>query len=242
MIRLLIAILFSPVLMVSGQDTTYFDIDRNKVKSIEYARYYKIIYRDLIDTSQVLEKEYFVSGQIMSETSYSDYSKGVKEGKSQHWYENGQIRRDINYRKGQIHSRLLTYWENGHLKRSDTYETGKLIEGKCMDSLGSEVEHYDYWVAPRFPGGTESMKRYLMKELKYPASAQKKRIEGVVYVAFVVGRDGEITDVRITKGSHKILDKEALRLIKSMSRWIPHMYDGEAVKIRCVLPIRFQLD
>ena len=240
--KLLVTISFFSVLLVSGQDTTYFDADQNKVKGMKYARYYKIIYRDLIDTSQVLEKEYYVSGQIMSETSYSDYSKGMKEGKSQHWYENGQIRRNIDYVNGQIHGQLLTYWKNGHLKRSDTYETGKLIEGKCMDSLGSEVEHYDYWVAPRFPGGTESMKRYLLKELKYPASAQKKRIEGVVYVAFIVERDGEITDVRIKKGTHKLLDKEALRMISSMSRWIPHMCDGETVKIRIVLPIRFQLD
>lgn len=94
---------------------------------------------------------------------------------------------------------------------------------------------------PQFPGGTGALSGYLGKEPKYPADAEAADVEGKVYVEFVVDRAGRIKNVKVVRGVHPSLDKEALRIVKAMPDWTPGKHGGKPVQTRFVLPINFKL-
>ena len=93
-----------------------------------------------------------------------------------------------------------------------------------------------------FPGGEKALIEYLAKNLKYPAEAQKNKIEGVVFLSFIVGKDGELREPKILKSPSPDLDTEVFRLIKNMPNWKPGKQNGQAVNVRYTLPIRFKLE
>lgn len=94
---------------------------------------------------------------------------------------------------------------------------------------------------PEFPGGQAKLFEYLGKSIKYPPAAKANGISGKVYVNFEVGKDGKITNVKILRGVHDLLDEEAVRVVKAMPAWKPGKQRGKAVKVSYNLPINFQL-
>src|SRR5690554_673677 len=94
---------------------------------------------------------------------------------------------------------------------------------------------------PEFPGGNEALMKYISDNIKYPADAVSKGIQGRVITNFVVERDGTLTDVQVARGVDPSLDKEAIRLIESMPRWIPGKQRGEVIRVRFALPVVFRL-
>jgi len=94
---------------------------------------------------------------------------------------------------------------------------------------------------PHFPGGAASLMRYLSENIKYPIQAQTKGISGRVVVSFVVEPDGTFSDLRVIRSVDPILDKEALRVVRDMPRWIPGKQDGKPVRARYNVPVSFRL-
>lgn len=95
---------------------------------------------------------------------------------------------------------------------------------------------------PEFPGGgQEALFKYLQKEMKYPQIAKENGIQGTVFVNFVVGKDGKIRDVKILRGVNKMLDDEAVRVVKAMPAWKPGKQRGKSVSVSYNLPIKFTL-
>lgn len=96
--------------------------------------------------------------------------------------------------------------------------------------------------SPEFEGGLQGMVKYLKKNLRYPAKAQRMSIEGTVFIGFIVNKDGNISDVTVIKGIDNDCDKEAVRVVEKMPPWKPGKQNGRAVRVRFVLPIKFHLD
>jgi periplasmic protein TonB len=94
---------------------------------------------------------------------------------------------------------------------------------------------------PEFEGGYEAMNNFIRKNLRYPASARRMGVDGTVYVQFVVGKDGSITEVKTIRGISADCDREAERVIKSMPPWRAGRQNGKPVFVRFVLPIKFKL-
>jgi len=94
---------------------------------------------------------------------------------------------------------------------------------------------------PEFPGGEEALRRFIAQSVKYPVIAQENGIQGRVYVSFVVNTKGAVTDVKIARGVDPNLDKEAIRVVKSMPAWTPGKQRGKAVKVSYTVPINFVL-
>ncbi|MDE6206379.1 MAG: energy transducer TonB [Muribaculaceae bacterium] len=94
---------------------------------------------------------------------------------------------------------------------------------------------------PEFPGGEAEMYKWLGNNIVYPSAASEEGIQGRVVVEFVVGKNGEITNVRVVRPRHPALDKEAVRVIKSMPKWIPGRNNGQPVKVTYTLPVTFKL-
>lgn len=94
---------------------------------------------------------------------------------------------------------------------------------------------------PSFPGGQGEMMSWISNHLKYPAIAAENGIEGKVIVQFVVGKNGAIRDANIVRALNPSCDKEALRVVNAMPRWIPGKQNGKEVSVKFTLPITFRL-
>jgi protein TonB len=96
---------------------------------------------------------------------------------------------------------------------------------------------------PEFPGGVEALQKWMGRHLEYPSMAVRMGIEGSVVVEFTVDVDGKISDITVVKTLHKLCDKEAIRLVKSMPDWTPgNAGSGVKVTATVTLPIRFILN
>ncbi len=96
---------------------------------------------------------------------------------------------------------------------------------------------------PEFPGGKQAMMLYLSENVKYPTIAADNGIQGRAVCSFVVNKDGSISDVEVVRsGGDPSLDKEALRVIKSMPKWKPGTIKGKPVRVKFTLPVNFSLN
>ncbi len=94
---------------------------------------------------------------------------------------------------------------------------------------------------PQFPGGDAEMMKYLSQNIKYPVIAQENGIQGSVVLRFVVGKNGEVSNVQVLRSLDPSCDKEAIRVVKSMPRWVPGKQNGNPVLVYYTLPVRFKL-
>ncbi len=95
---------------------------------------------------------------------------------------------------------------------------------------------------PEFPGGQQALFKYLSENVKYPVIAQENGIQGRVICQFVVNKDGSIVDVEVVRsGGDASLDKEAVRVIKSMPKWKPGQQRGKPVRVKYTVPVNFKL-
>ena len=94
---------------------------------------------------------------------------------------------------------------------------------------------------PSFPGGMAALNKYLHDNVHYPVVAQENGVQGRVTISFVVEKDGSVTDVKVAKSVDPSLDKEALRVVKSMPRWTPGKQNGATVRVKYNVPVNFRL-
>lgn len=94
---------------------------------------------------------------------------------------------------------------------------------------------------PSFPGGQNALFQFLTRTIKYPVKAEEMGIQGRVIVGFVVDVDGTLNDIKVKKSVDPTLDKEAVRVVKSMPKWNPGKKSGKPVRVEYTLPVTFRL-
>ena len=94
---------------------------------------------------------------------------------------------------------------------------------------------------PQFPGGEAALMKYMRNNIKYPVIAIENGTQGNVIVQFVVKKDGTIGTVKIVRGLSPELNKEAIRLCKSLPKFIPGTMKGEAVNVWYTSVVSFRL-
>jgi len=117
------------------------------------------------------------------------------------------------------------------------------IDG-TSDVVAEVVEEKPYTYVeqmPSFPGGESEMLKYLGKNIRYPAAAQRAGIEGIVVLSFVVSKTGEISEIQVIKSLGGGTDEEAMRVVKTMPKWTPGKQNGRAVPVRYTLPVRYTI-
>lgn len=92
-----------------------------------------------------------------------------------------------------------------------------------------------------FPGGDAALYKWLSTQINYPADAAEAGITGRVIVSFVIEKDGSISNARVVRSIHPSLDAEAIRIVKTMPKWIPGKNNGQTVRVEYTLPISFKL-
>lgn len=109
-------------------------------------------------------------------------------------------------------------------------------ESDFDDKIFTSVEQM-----PQFPGGETELMKYISANIKYPAVAMENNVHGKVVVQFVVTRDGSIGEVKVVRGKDPDLDKEAVRVVKTLPKFTPAKMSGQAVNAWYTLPITFKL-
>ena len=96
---------------------------------------------------------------------------------------------------------------------------------------------------PSFKGkGTDEFSKWVSAHLKYPKDAQKAYGDGTVIVKFIVGMDGSVLEPTIVQGSHKALNEEVIRVLKSAPKWRPGEVDNHTVRVWITMPVVFIMD
>ena len=94
---------------------------------------------------------------------------------------------------------------------------------------------------PMFPGGDTALMGYLRDNLNYPKDAKEKGIQGSIVVGFIVEQDGSITNADVIRSVDPSLDKEAIRVVENMPKWIPAKQNGQYVRVKYQVPVSFRL-
>jgi TonB family protein len=182
--------------------------------------------------------EYYKNGQLKSSMSYKS---GLLYGLEKRWSAEGKLKKEVEYKEGMKHGKFLSYYDNGSLVRRDIYKNDKFIKGRCFTREGKDTSYFEYFVMPKFKGGLEGFKKYVLDKIIYPEIAKKNYEEGRVYVKFTVDKAGNLIKPVIVKEDKDYFNKEALRVISSSPRWIPGKRDGQIIDVSITIPIFFKL-
>ena len=247
--QLLIILLSLMSIGIYGQDTVYFDIKGDKVKSLILADSYRVTIKDSVAANRKIEREYYMSGKIKAEKHLLEIATNAKlkktfsqlDGKFRKWYENGQLWMDLNYEHSSLTGETITYWDNGQLKRHELFQRGKSIKGECYNREGKAVDFIAFETLPQPQDGKTAMFEFLARNLKCPVEVQKRDIQGKVILKLVIEKDGKIADVEVLRSVTYELDKAAIWVVKSLPKFIPGTQDGEFVRSYFILPIALRI-
>ena len=96
-------------------------------------------------------------------------------------------------------------------------------------------------VQPDFPGGQRALINFINKVKEYPQQAYVNNVEGRVVCSVVINADGSVGDIYVVRGVEVSLDREAVRILRSMPNWHAGMLGGDKVSVRCFIPVVFRL-
>jgi TonB family protein len=133
-------------------------------------------------------------------------------------------------KKSLAYSEAHTFFESSD--KSTTKSTLSFGDNEIFDVVEN---------APEYKGGFEAWNQYLKENLSYPERAKSNKIEGVVYLVFVINKEGKVESTEILRGVGYGLDEEALRVVKQSPDWNPGLQRGQKVNVRMRLPVRFKL-
>lgn len=144
--------------------------------------------------------------------------------------------------------------------QQDDRAVGQVNEDRGVDDIINAQEHKEAVVVeektepvednkvftvveqqPQFPGGEAALLKYVAEHIRYPSVAQENNIQGRVVVQFVVTKTGAVGEVKVVRSKDPDLDKEAVRVVKSLPNFVPGKMNGHAVNVWYTLPITFKL-
>jgi periplasmic protein TonB len=134
---------------------------------------------------------------------------------------------------------------------TDDGDPGEMNTGEDLTNTGIQTnrqednepkELTDVQKLPSFPGGEAELMKYLSENIKYPAIARENNIQGTVALSFIVEKNGSLSNVKILKDPGGGCGKEAVRVLETMPRWTPGEANGNPVRVKFTLPVRFRLE
>lgn len=193
------------------------------------------------------------------EISELQTSKGVIDGRELNRYEKKLLRAvDRKLRIGERQGALSFYkhikaeegnadlcfnasWKNGNAN-GDADITLMVMEDADSNDNGAESALIEVVEdSPEFIGGDEALYKYLAENIKYPEQAKNEKIQGRIFVTFIIEADGSVTNAKVLRGIGGGCDEEALRVVNAMPKWKPGMQKGKPVRVNYTLPIIFKL-
>jgi periplasmic protein TonB len=209
----IIFLLLSNSLFSQPNDTTWYTKKWEKTNKTN-GYYYRISKYNATNKNYTVT-DYFPSGKPQMRGNCSSLEPEIKEGLFVYYYDNGNKESEAEYSMN-----VLIWTKKWNVDGSYESETKTAL----------------------FPGGIGKLLDFISSNTKYPMKARKKEISGIVMIDFLIDASGKVDSARVTKSIHPLLDKEALRVVKSMPDWTPAETDGKKVKYYYSLPISFKLE
>lgn len=195
-------------------------------------------------------KYYYDNGALMRNEIFVN---DTLEGHSVSYWSDGKMQREGDYHKGEkVKGTWYFIGAQGvrTIQKDPVYETdetksirfpdAKMVSNSLVYSRSDETYIFAE-VQPAYPGGEAAFFKYLQENIKYPQMAKEMNKQGTVYVSFEINRLGFVVNARVVKGVDPLLDKEALRVMKSMPNCSPGYMNGGPVRVSVTLPIKFVL-
>ncbi len=250
---------------LKAQDTTitYFDSKWNETE-VNSQVYYRKLYRNK-DKLWVVEDYYSDSKECQMKGQYLNrglkkehgefiyyfengvidhkglYEKGKKYGEWIYYFKNGNTDYSGAYIKGKRHGEWNWYFKNGKIASREIYKYGELIKIEQWDTSGVKIQNPIKLVDASFVGGEANMNQFIIDNLVYPDEASQKGQHGIVYIQFVVEKDGSLANIEISKGAYPMLNEAALEVVQKMPNWIPGRHHNRCIRMIYTLPINFRL-
>ena len=130
------------------------------------------------------------------------------------------------------------------VERPEEQKDQKAVDEDKPEVVDMYNEPVDFRVVedlPQFPGGASEFMKWLTKNLKYPASAQKKQVKGRVVAQFIVNTDGSVSDLELTEHLEAACDREVLRVLRMMPNWQAGVMNAKPCRTKVCIPIVFNL-
>jgi len=118
------------------------------------------------------------------------------------------------------------------IAKSPIPSTNKNYQGPVFTAVENE---------PTYPGGQQKLNAFLQQNIKYPAEMRQKKVEGKVFVSFIVEKDGSLNELKVLHEPGYGSGQEALRVLGRSPKWTPGIQNGHKVRVQYVLPINFSL-
>lgn len=132
---------------------------------------------------------------------------------------------------------ILRATATNQIQTPDTTKTSSYSVPKAEeDQIFMVIEN-----PPTFKGGEEARTKYLVENIKYPKLARENGVQGVVYVTFVVEKDGSISNVKVLRGIGAGCDEESVRVVKNMPAWNPGTQRNQPKRVQFNMPIKYTL-
>ena len=123
----------------------------------------------------------------------------------------------------------------------DQKETEDQDKPEVVDMYNEPVDFRVVEDLPQFPGGASEFMKWLTKNLKYPATAQKKQVRGKVVAQFIVNTDGSVSDLELTEHLEAACDREVLRVLRMKPKWQAGVMNAKPCRTKVCIPIVFNL-
>lgn len=182
--------------------------------------------------------KWYESGELRLKKSYNDLGK--KEGLEEFWYKSGNINYSGINKNGEKDGVWKWYFENGVVSSKEIYENGKMISIEQWKEDGEkQTGELKAWKMPEFKYGNDSISSYIYKHFEVPSYELIGGAKGKAIARFTVDKTGMVTDVKIIQSVHPLIDKELIRVIKSMPKWKPGKSHNRPVKVLYSVPLNF---
>lgn len=223
-----------------------------------------IIFLTVNTYSQEIKTIYFdsKSNEVLENTGY-EYKRVISNSSAtiieiKEYYSNGELKLNctsiikkkydlasfdvVNLKKSnkiKLDGEFIEYYPTGEKKHESFYKKGKIQKSLNYTESGEIV----YFIVDRMPvfiGGDDKLREYLSSEVQYPNEALDSGVQGMVFISFVVNKQGNVENAVVARGIHPLLNKEALRVIESMPAWIPGTLNGTPENVAYTIPINFK--
>lgn len=231
---------------------TRYSYNGNQLFKVTYIRDDKVERTDIYDSRNLVEKCVRGGNTIVYE--YNDYGDVVSMKKMKGSATLSTTTYEYEYDGDQPWVSMTQYNDgNFLLRKTRSFDKPVVAEERSEVSIQKKIsdnrqapmtDSKVYEVVeqmPSFKGGDVALMEWLNKNVQYPKVAEENNIQGRVICTFVVERDGSITEVKIVKSVDPSLDREAVRVLESMPRWIPGTQNGETVRVKYTVPVTFRL-
>ena len=188
-------------------------------------------------------RDYYSDGGYQMIGDYQSVDPEIEDGDFLFFHANGHISHKGSYKNGELVGDWYIYNIAAELIEKINYDFD-INETSVPSPETNDIDAMAEFVDKDFNIETEKtadLKEYLASEIVYPPRAYKYKIQGRVYVQFMINEDGSISNALVVRTLDKDLDKEALRIIRNMPAWKPAKNDGKSVLMVYTCPVVFTI-